>query len=186
MPTLTTKQGLGLVFDEKQYRLATHGESIAGEGVIPPCDEGFTYCIYRKKSDFADSTFLSAGLRVLERADLTDRATCLSTPPKGYESIKPIVRDRAGSPGTSAFAPLGGAAAGHSVWGALYRLSFGTSCYEFEARVGASQYANYEPGTIQEFTREQQETVFAELIDVLNATTIDEGKTHVVYPAIDL
>src|SRR5258708_11997428 len=49
---------------------------------------------------------------------------------------------------TSVFSPIGDAAAGHYASGALYRLYLqdSSTCYEFETRLGQTQFANYPAG----------------------------------------
>jgi hypothetical protein len=81
----------------------------------------------------------------------------------------------------SEFTPLGGAVAGHYSTGTLYRLEYNGACYEFETRIGQSQFANYPSGTIQQFSDTDQANLQAEIVGILNGVTLSSGET-VAFP----
>lgn len=83
---------------------------------------------------------------------------------------------------TSIIAPLGNAAAGHYANGALFRLSYKGSCYEFETRISASQYANYPRGSIKEFMPWDQRAMNEKLLQLLKEMTLPGG----VKPFLDV
>lgn len=66
------------------FGLALHRDQLLVRSVIPPCDEGFDYCLYHIGEEFAGTNFKSAGIRIERREDLETAAACLFTPPRGY------------------------------------------------------------------------------------------------------
>jgi hypothetical protein len=167
-------------YPSKEFGLAASKEEILVTAYIPPCDENFNYCLYYRGSAYEGTNFESAGLRIKRRDDLKNETSCLTTPPSGYTSINPHVASSTGY-ATSLFPSLGDAGAGHYANGDLYRLSYRGACYEFETRVGASQYMNYPAGTIHEFGAEGQAAVFEMLAGILK-TIMLPSDTHVAFP----
>ena len=155
----------------EEFGLAVSPQQILVTSYIPPCDSDFDYCFYYNGPDYRGTNFESAGLRVKKRTDLTTQTQCLKTLPDGYTDIVPVISTSTGFM-RSLISPIGDAAAGHYSAGALYRLLYNGSCYEFETRIGASQYANYPQGTIQEFTTAQQAAIGEKLLRLLKAVTL--------------
>ena len=147
---------------------------------IPPCDPSFNYCLYYNGLAYKDTNFESAGLRVQKRTDLKTQSACVSTMPSGFTGIK-VVTANGPDYATSMFSPLSDAGAGHYALGAEYRLWYSNSCYEFETRIGQTQFANYPAGTIEQFTSANQTDVTAQLQAMLNAVTLNNGE-HVSFP----
>ncbi|MDE1945313.1 MAG: hypothetical protein KGI03_03525, partial [Patescibacteria group bacterium] len=171
---------VSLSYPQGVYGLAVAGEPLLAHPYIPPCDSPFDYCIYRVGADYASTTFESAGIRISRRADLASQASCLSTPPAGYANAAPITVTNP-SYAAGAFGPLSDAATGHESSGTVYPLWAGGSCTEFETRIGESQYANYPPGTIGEFTSSDRQLVEDELSAIMG--TVAVGSTTVAWPA---
>lgn len=164
----------GIAFDyPEDFGLATTSEQILRKSYIPACDEGFDYCLYYYRDDYLGTNFESAGLRIQKREDLSAE-DCLVKPPEGYSEIWPSINNREDYQ-TSHFGPLGDAAAGHYANGELYRLAFNGKCYEFETRIGQSQFANYEPGTIKEFSEADLAVVKNKLNEVLKRVRFEDG-----------
>lgn len=163
------------------FALAVQGEPIQVQSYIPPCNEGFTYCLYDIGQTYLGTNFESVGIRIVKRTDLTTKQTCLTQQPDGYTGITPVTHEDANY-ATSVFAPLGDAAAGHYAKDQLYRLSVGSSCYEFRTRIGSSQFANYPPGTIKEFSAEDEAAVQSSLDSILHGITLKDG-TALTFPA---
>ncbi|MBU6323165.1 hypothetical protein KGQ55_00570 [Patescibacteria group bacterium] len=178
--TVTTPGGITFAYGGS-YGLAVTEDQVLTKAYIPPCDPGFDYCLYRTGEAYANTNFESAGLRIEERKDLTTESACLSTPPAGYADFTPTIQTHSDY-STSVFSPLGDAGAGHYAQGALYRLYFGTTCYEFETRIGQTQFANYPPGAIQEFTKDDLAAVSAELAGMLDSVTIAATGERVAFP----
>jgi hypothetical protein len=156
------------------YGLAVRQEQVLATSYIPPCDPDFDYCIYHYNDEYAGTNFDSAGLRIERRADLAAAGSCLTAQPSGYEGLVPETMHH-NAYDTAVFGPVGDAGAGHSASGNMYRLRTATTCFEFQTRIGMSQFQNYEPGTIEEFTQADRDAVEAQLLQVLNSMTLQDG-----------
>jgi hypothetical protein len=158
------------------FGLATTQAQILVQSYIPACDPGFNYCLYYIGTIYQGTNFDSAGIRIQHRTDLTTQSACLTAPPTGYANFTPTsttISDYS----LSEFTPLGDAGAGHSAVDTLYRLAYNGACYEFETRIGQSQFANYPSGTIQQFTTADQTNLRAEMQNVLDGITLPSGET---------
>ncbi len=164
----------------QDFNLAVSGEPLMVSSVIPPCDQGFEYCLYYKGDDYKGTNFESAGLRLGRRQDLESEKDCLNTPPQGYD-MAPTASSSQPAYATSVFSHLGDAAAGHYATGILYRLWSGSSCYEFETRVAESQFANYPEGSIQKFTDEDRANAQTKLKAVLGNVRIVSMEDAVIF-----
>jgi len=160
--------------------LATNKTQILVHPYIPPCDQNFNYCFYYTGTDYSATNFESAGIRIDARTDLATQSKCLSTLPAGYSGITPATASSSDY-AVSVFSPLSDAAAGHFANGALYRLAYAGKCYEFETRIGQSDYLNYPSGTIQQFTAADQATVTSLLQSILGTLTLPNGEA-VTFP----
>jgi hypothetical protein len=169
-----------LVYPTTDFGLATSSQQITARSYIPPCDADFTYCLYYVGTAYQGTNFDSAGIRVEKRTDLTTQAACLTTPPTGFTNFTPT-STTVGDYSVSEFTPLGDAGAGHFAKGTLYRLEYNGACYEFETRIGQSQFANYPAGTIQQFTDADEASLQAEIVEILNGILLSSGET-VAFP----
>ncbi|HUC31509.1 MAG TPA: hypothetical protein VMR99_02355 [Candidatus Paceibacterota bacterium] len=165
-----------LLYPTADFALATSSEQISSKSYIPPCDPDFEYCLYYVGTAYHGTNFESSGIRVDQRIDLTTQSTCLITPPTGYANFTPT-STTAGDYAVSEFTPLGDAAAGHFSSGTLYRLEYNGACYEFETRIGQSDFENYPSGTIQQFTATDQANLQTELHNILDSITLPSGET---------
>src|SRR5690606_28999710 len=83
MPDLHVAASGRLVFVRPgDFGLAVHRDQLPVLGVVPPCDEGFDYCLYYLGDEFEGTNFSNAGVRIERREDLGTVASCLSTPPR--------------------------------------------------------------------------------------------------------
>lgn len=165
----------------EDFGLATNKNQVLAHAYIPPCGEGFDWCLYYNGKEYSGTNFESAGFRITRRSDLAESAqACLSTPPEGYDNFVPTIVS-ADKYSTSVFAPLSDAGAGHYAFGALYRLYFGATCYEFEPRIGESQFTNYPAGAIQQFTDTDRQNLKARLIEIMDGITISNTKEPVQF-----
>lgn len=171
---------ISFTYAPEEFGLAISEEQILVESFIPPCESGFTYCLYYNGSAYEGTNFDAAGLGITKRPELSDEDACLQSLPAGYSGITPVVRSETGY-ATSVFAPLGNAAAGHFTHEELYRLHVGTACYEFRIRVGQAQFANYEPGTVEQFTDEDETELRQKLLGLLENITLADG-TDLLFP----
>jgi hypothetical protein len=163
------------------FGLAVTQQQIPVNSYIPPCDQDFNYCLYYIGSAYTGTNFESAGIRIEKRTDLTTTATCLNTAPTGYSNFTPTTTTETDY-SVSEFTPLGDAAAGHFSTGTLYRLEFNGACYEFETRVGQSDFGNYPSGTIQQFTSADETSLQTEIHNLLDSFTLPSGET-IAFPA---
>ncbi|MFA6050074.1 MAG: hypothetical protein WC761_02655 [Candidatus Paceibacterota bacterium] len=160
-----------ITFPGSKFGLATNEAQVLVTSYIPPCDPEFNYCLYFTGTEYKGTNFESAGLRVTKRQMLTTEATCLSTPPQGFAaSVKPNATTTTATHSSSIFAGIGNAGAGHYSKGSLYRLYVkeNKSCYEFETRIGESQFQNYPEGSIEEFSiadRSDIEMLLKDIVD---------------------
>lgn len=187
MPTstqTTTPTSGTLVFDQSisdgtikvsypssDFALATNAQQISVKTYIPPCDSNFNYCLYYTGTAYQGTNFESAGIRIEKRPDLLTQSACLTTEPPGFTGLTASTT-ASSNYAISIFPQVGNAAAGNFAIGALYRLAYKGSCYEFETRIGESQYANYPPGSIKEFTPADQAAVQSELNQILNTLLV--------------
>jgi hypothetical protein len=154
----------------KEFGLATNDNQILNKSYIPPCSEDFNYCIYYIGDAYKGTNFESAGIRIEKRIDLNTERLCQDTPPTGFDSTKlPSSKDSDDKYASSLFTNIGDAAAGHYSSGSLYRLYIKSKyvCYELESRIGESQFANYPPGTIKEFTAENRKEIQDKLNQIM-------------------
>ena len=159
------------------FALAVTQEQVMVEGVIPPCDADFDYCLYIPEALFAGTNFENAGLRIKHRTDLATRAACLAEQPAGYTGLVPVTLEAAVY-ATALFPGLGDAGAGHYSNGDLYRLFAADRCYEFETRIGQTQIGNFEPGAVRPFTPEDEATVQAAFRALLDSIILAGGETN--------
>lgn len=100
--------------------------------------------------------------------------------PDGSSGLTPVLHHDTGY-GTSLFTPLGDAGAGHYAHDRLYRLSVGNVCYDIRQRIGQTQFANYEAGSIREFTVTDERRVQAALDAIVQNITLANGEV-IVFP----
>jgi hypothetical protein len=167
---LTTPEGVTFGYGDS-YGLALRPEQVLSRSYIPPCDENFDYCLYYVGAGYENTNFESAGIRMKNRPDLKETEQCLATRPAGY-SAPAASTSMHSAYSVSAFGPLSDAATGHYSTGVLYRVAFGTTCYEFETRIGESQLANYPAGTKEEFTSVDRLAIESELKQILGSVRV--------------
>ena len=160
-----------------QFALAVSEQQILVRSYIPPCDPDFIYCLYYNGTAYQGMNFDSAGIRIERRTDLASSNACLTAPPTGYSSFTPT-STAAADYSIAEFTPIGNAGAGHFSVGTLYRLWYqgNDRCYEFETRIGQSQFSNYPSGTIQQFTAADQSGLQSQIQDFLDSITLPGGE----------
>lgn len=158
------------------FGLAVNQEQVLVKSYIPPCDPDFDYCVYYDGTAYQGTNFDSAGIRIEKRTDLTTESSCMTTAPTGYSNFTPT-STTIGDYSVSEFTPLGNAGAGHFSTGTLYRLYYNGECYEFETRIGQSQFANYPAGSIQQFTTADESALQSEIQNFLDSIALPSGET---------
>jgi len=167
-------------YPSADFGLATNQTQILTHTNVPPCGTPFNYCLYYTGSAYRGTNFESAGIRIARRAALNTQTKCLTTQPAGYTGLIPKTASSTDY-ATSIFAPLGNSAAGHLVAGALYRLDYANTCYEFEVRLAETDFGNYPSGSIQQFTTDQETALAFELQQILGTLTLPSGEV-VTFP----
>ena len=161
------------------FGLVVTPEQILVHSYIPPC-MNFDYCLYYNDDTYTGTNFGSAGIGIKKRTDLATSAMCLEVPPEGYSDFS---FKRVETPEYSmSYGSVGGGAAGHFDQGVLYRVSFADSCYQFETSVSQSQFLNYEPGSIKEFTAADEAIVLGKIEQILDNVTITETEQKISFP----
>jgi len=161
-------------YNSPEWGLATTPEQVLAHSYIPACDEGFAYCLYYNGSAYQGTNFESAGLTIKKRPDLATQSACLQAQPDGYAALVPLVATSSDYV-ISKFAPLGDAGAGHYATDTLYRLSYGSLCYEFRTRIGETQFANYPAGSIKQFTDADRTAVQQDLQSLISNISLPSG-----------
>ncbi|MCW5714271.1 MAG: serine hydrolase [Bauldia sp.] len=165
-----------------EFTLATSAAEVAEQGVIPPCNAGFDGCFYYSGPAYDGTTLESAGLRIARRADLATADACLSAQPDGYTGLAVTTHD-GGSYATAVFGGVGDAGAGHFAEGAVYRLAYEGICWEFETRIGQTQAANFDPGTIRQLSADDETALESALRAMIDSVTLPGGAAVVFPPA---
>lgn len=171
--TFSIPEGFGLAVSEEQILVPT---------TIPPCEPGFKYCIYYLGSEYEDTNFESAGVGIVERPELTDEQSCLTTPPDGYANKTPSATTTQASYAMSMFDEIGNAGAGHYTTGQVYRLNTDNTCYQIETRIGETQFENYPEGGITEFSAEDRAALARQLQDFVQSMSLDSTGEQLVLP----
>lgn len=169
--------GITIHYPLFQFGLAANEQQLPVRSYIPPCDQGFNYCVYYNASTYKGTNFESAGISIKDvTVSFPAREACINANPDGYTGVSSTVPTTA-SPyySLSVFANLGNAAAGHYATDDVYRLYYGGRCYEFDARIGESQYANYPAGSIGLFTKSDYNTLRLEMNNVISSITLSRG-----------
>jgi hypothetical protein len=175
IPARVTHSTKDIVFGvPDDFGFAVNKDQILVHSYIPSCDENFDYCIYYNGNKYEGTNFEAAGVRISKRTDLQSKETCLQTSPEGYIDFQSKILDQ-GNYSTSVFSPMNNAGAGHFASGKLYRLFVDGSCYEFETRIGQTQFAYYPPGAIKEFTKRDQSDIEARLQQVIDSISLKNG-----------
>ena len=154
------------------FGLAVTSEQIPVRTYIPPCDQDFNYCLYYIGNEYQGTNFESAGVRIKKVGAGINKDKCFVPP---YDGLQKTVRDGKDY-SIAIFDPFGQGAAGHYTNGTLYRFSYDGTCYEFETRIGMTQFANYPAGAIKEFTDKDKEAVLAKLASILNSIFLVSGE----------
>jgi hypothetical protein len=62
-----------------------------------------------------------------------------------------------------------GAALGHYMFSDVYRAFHRSKCYELRINITSTEFSNFEPGAVKEFTRRDEQRVRNELTTILNS-----------------
>ena len=157
------------------FGLATTSGQLPAASQIPPCDDGFDYCIYLDPAEFEGTNFSSAGVRIQQREDLSTEADCVLTQPSGYSDLLPIIAG-ASDFATTMYQAVGQGAAGQVSEGSLGRLYYDSACFEFETRIAYAQFSNFPAGAVREFDAGARQATVDRLLSVLDGVTLPDGR----------
>ncbi len=188
MLTLSLSGGAVTLHYPAGMSLATAEDEVRASSTIPPCDDGFEYCLYVPQTSYENTNFRVAGMAIRPRPELGAPISCLLTQPPGFVGLQPglaVDQDGSGSLSTARFGDLTDGAAGTYATGEARRLWAGGACYDFTVRVVESQFGNYPAGSIEEFTDADRRAVLGEFLDVLDGLSVRlEGDARfVTWPA---
>lgn len=167
----TVSDGIIKFDPQEDFGLAVTDEQILIDSYIPPCQPGFSYCLYYLGNKYQETNFDSAGLSIRKRGDLTIKDDCLTHLPAGYSNLSSQSESHAGY-AISVFSPLGDAALGHYSNGREYRIFSANICYQLNASVSESQFANYPTGSVEEFSSTDREQMFGTLRSLIEDITL--------------
>ncbi len=141
-------------------------------GYIPVCDPAHALvCFPYAPPELAGTTFGNAAFSIHLRGDIETEAECLAVQPA--ETAHGAVM--LGETVFSSFA-FADAAMSHRLDGWNYRSFRNGNCYELATRITSTVYEVYEPGTIREFTEEDQASVRAALDAILKSFRFQEDQ----------
>jgi hypothetical protein len=137
---------------------------------IPVCSDG-AVCVVSRRSYFAGTTLQAASFQEREIADATTRVACLKGPPEDIPQYRLPKSDRKRLVGGLTFRHWQSAEVGlgNGLSTDYYRVFHGQKCYELSLNIAESSFANFDPDTIKEFTRDDEAKVMRDLRGSLNS-----------------
>jgi hypothetical protein len=141
-----------------------------GVSYIPVCNDG-AVCVVSRRSTSEGTNFQAASFQEREIQDATTEVACLKGPPEDVPTYRLPKDDQKRVIGGVVFTH------GRTVEGGLgshtssdfYRVFHKRKCYELSVSIASSSFANFDPGTIKEFTREDEKRVQSDLMAILDS-----------------
>lgn len=148
-------------------QMLNNKEDISTSGYIPVCDPDTSIlCLAFPGSTYPNSNFNGAAVSVNVIPAITVESTCLTMPQSGRDAGTTIVTIN----GTEYASATGGdAAMSHQSYGTNYRTFHDNKCYELTSLIYTTTFEVYEPGTIEEFTTEQESVITAKLNSIIQS-----------------
>ena len=168
-------------YPSSDFALATDPMQMTVRSYILPCDQDLSNCLYYVGTKYKGTNFETAGLRIEKRVDYTNAVACMNTAPINFApGTKPDSIASDNGYFSAVYSNIGYAGAGHTASGSLYRLYIerNSSCYEFETRIGQSQFSNYPAGSIRKFSASDAEAVKNELKLMLEHVSLNSGQDN--------
>jgi hypothetical protein len=143
-----------------------------GGSYIAVCQSGVA-CVVYPKSKYAGTNFEAASFEEREIDDATTESACLTSPMRSEgnpefsiaaKAPRRIIHGVRFLHGISSDAGLG-----HYMGTDLYRAFHKRRCYELSINLTTAAFANFDPGTVKEFTREDEQRVRDELTTILDS-----------------
>ncbi len=147
-------------------------DDIASSGYIPVCDpETSIVCLVFPDTTYPNSNFSQAGVSVNVLPTLTNETVCNTPDTNRNASDRQTVIINGL---TFTRFSMGDAAAGHQSGGFNYRTFHDNQCFELTTRVNTTTFENYEPGTIEKFTAEQESAITAQMEAMVQSFKFEE------------
>jgi hypothetical protein len=127
----------------------------------------FIACVVYPANKYAGTNFGAASVEELEVAGAATEAACLTA-----QTFGPVVEivGKVTINGIVFLHTTGtGGALGHYLKTDHYRAFHENKCYDLSTNVTASEFANFDPGTIKEFTHEDERHVRKELTEIVKS-----------------
>ena len=137
----------------KDFGLAVNPQQILVKSVIPPCPEGFDYCLYYNGKKYENTNFESAGVGFYVLKSMGE-IPCFSV--EKYQGRKENLHTETINGMQFTVFSSGDAATGHYANDVVYQTFQNGACYQFVARIGSSQFANYDAGSIEKFDKKME------------------------------
>jgi hypothetical protein len=132
------------------------------ETYIPICDETALACVAYPKARYAGTNFEGAAFSVTKQPDADTESKCLDSmkSPLDKESINGVEFERSDD---------SSAGMGHGLSGRTYKAFHNGQCYQLAIRIAFASSGGSTPGTIKEFTPEDEEKVRSTLKKILTS-----------------
>jgi hypothetical protein len=174
--TFTSPAGTYRFDYPETYRLYTGSEGYEAASklsYLPVCQSGIATCVIFPPSKYKGTNFDGASFQVRQIEDAITAQECL-TPrvigpsEKDYSiAAKDSRKDIDGTRFVHGIKD--GVGLGHSATTDLYRTFHEHRCYELSITLTTTEYANFDPATIKEFTKVDEQRVYKALAAILNS-----------------
>lgn len=155
----------------ENFGLAVNRDQILVKSMIPPCEAGFDYCLYYNGKKYKNTNFKTAGVGIYILKNKTE-AACFSA--ASYNGRKENLHTETINDVSFTVFSSGNAAMGHYANDVVYQTFLDGTCYRFIARIGVSQFENYEKGTIEKFDPKMEKEVKAYLKNIIRRINFNQ------------
>jgi hypothetical protein len=137
---------------------------------VPVCTDGAD-CVVSRRGYFAGTNFQAASFQVREISGALNNAACLKGPPEDVPQHQAPESERIKIIGGLKFThgQSGEVGVGNYLSTDFYRVFRKQKCYELSINIATSSFGNYDPGSIKEFTRDDERKVMRDLTLTLNS-----------------
>jgi len=141
-----------------------------GASMFPVCNDE-AVCVVSRREYYAGTNLQAASFQEREIRHAKSEVACLKGPPEDVPTYTLPMADQERKIGGVVFthgrsAEVG---AGSGVTSDFYRVFHKNKCYELSLSIAESSFANFDPGTVKEFTREDEGRVQRELMAILDS-----------------
>lgn len=155
----------------ENFGLAVNSDQILVKSMIPPCEVGFDYCLYYNGEKYNNTNFETAGVGFYVVKNKSETA-CFSA--AEYNGRKGNLHTETINGIQFTVFDSGDAAMGHYANDVVYQTFQNGTCYRFIARVGTSQFDNYEKGTIEKFDPQMEKEIKEDLKKIIRGINFNQ------------